>query len=84
LKAQIDDLLAKNSSLKAKAGGLAGEVTQLKTDSAKAQELVDQWRVEAEMKEKKLQQHLQSTLDSLRGKPCSWFSIGFMEITSIC
>jgi outer membrane murein-binding lipoprotein Lpp len=41
LKAQIDDLSAKNSSLKAKADGLAGEVTQLKTDSAKAQELVN-------------------------------------------
>jgi hypothetical protein len=36
LKAQIDDLGAKNSSLKAKADGLADEVTQLKTDSAKA------------------------------------------------
>jgi hypothetical protein len=33
--------LAKNSLLKAKADGLAGEVTQLKTDLAKAQELVD-------------------------------------------
>jgi outer membrane murein-binding lipoprotein Lpp len=42
LKAQIDDLSAKNSSLKVKVDGLAGKVTQLKTDSAKAQELVDQ------------------------------------------
>jgi peptidoglycan hydrolase CwlO-like protein len=84
LKAQIDDLLAKNSSLKAKADGLAGKVTQLKTNSAKAQELVDQRRVEVESKEKKLQQRLQSTLDSLCGKPCSLFSIGFMGITSIC
>jgi hypothetical protein len=76
--------LAGNSSLKAKADGLAGEVTQLKTDFAKAQELVNQRRVEAKSKEKKLQQRLQTTLDSLRGKHCSLFSIGFMGITSIC
>jgi hypothetical protein len=44
--------------LKAKADGLADEVTQLKTDSTKAQELVDQHRVEAESKEKNLQQRL--------------------------
>jgi hypothetical protein len=33
-------------------------VTQLKADSAKAQELVNQQRVEAESKEKDLQQRL--------------------------
>jgi outer membrane murein-binding lipoprotein Lpp len=58
LKAQIDDLAAENSSLRAKADGLANEVTQLKADSAKAQELVNQQRVEAESKEKDLQQRL--------------------------
>jgi hypothetical protein len=58
LKAQIDDLAAKNSLLRAKADGLAGKVTQLKTDLAKAQELVDQRRLEAESKEKNLQQRL--------------------------
>jgi hypothetical protein len=63
---------------------LAAEVIQLKADSEKAQELVDQRRVEAESKEKKLQQRLQATLDSLRDKPCSLFSIGFMGVTSIC
>jgi glutamine synthetase adenylyltransferase len=83
LKAQIDDLVAGNSSLKAKADGLANEVTQLKTDSAKAQELVNQRRVEAESKEKNLQQHLQATLDSLHGKSYSSFSIRFMRIASI-
>jgi hypothetical protein len=42
LKAQIDDLAAENSSLRAKADGMADEVTQLEADSAKAQELVNQ------------------------------------------
>jgi hypothetical protein len=76
--------VVENSLLKAKADGLADEVTQLKTDSAKAQELVNQRRVEAESKEKNLQQRLQAALDSLHGKPYSLFSISFMGITSIC
>jgi hypothetical protein len=63
---------------------LAVEVIQLKANSAKAQELVDHRRVEAESKEKKLQQRLQATLDSLHGKPCSLFDIRFMGITSVC
>jgi hypothetical protein len=42
LKAQIDDLAAEHSLLKVKADGLADKVTQLKTDSAKAQEIVNQ------------------------------------------
>jgi hypothetical protein len=41
LKAQVDDLVAENASLKSKADGLAVEVAQLKTDQAKAQELFD-------------------------------------------
>jgi hypothetical protein len=36
LKAQLDDLAAENSGLKAKADGLADEVTQLKSESSKA------------------------------------------------
>jgi hypothetical protein len=84
LKAQRDDLAAENSSLRANADGLADEVTQLKADSAKAQELVNQQRVEAESKEKDLQQCLQAALDSLHGKSCSLFSIRFIRITSIC
>jgi peptidoglycan hydrolase CwlO-like protein len=84
LKNQVDDLAAKNSSLKAKYDDLTAEVIQLKADLTKAQELVDQRRVEVESKEKKLLQCLQATLDSLRGKPCSLFSIRFMGITSIC
>jgi uncharacterized coiled-coil DUF342 family protein len=75
LKAQIDDLAADNSALKAKADGLADEVAQLKTDSTKAQELANQHRMEAESKEKDLHQRLQTAIDSLHGKPCSPFSI---------
>jgi prefoldin subunit 5 len=41
LKAQMDELAAENNSLKSKADGLAAEVTQLKTDQAKDQELID-------------------------------------------
>jgi hypothetical protein len=61
--------VAENSLLKSKADGLAAEVTQLKAEQAKAQELVDQWRVEAESRERNLQQRLQAALDSLHGKP---------------
>jgi hypothetical protein len=48
---------------------LADEVAQLKAESAKAQELANQCRLEAESKEKDLYQRLQTTLDSLHGKP---------------
>jgi hypothetical protein len=58
LKAQIDDLAAENSLLRVKADALADKVTQLKADSTKAQELVYQQQVEAESKEKDLQQRL--------------------------
>jgi hypothetical protein len=54
LKAQIGDLAADNSVLKAKADGLADEVAQLKTDSAKSQELAKKHQMEAESKEKYL------------------------------
>jgi hypothetical protein len=37
--------VAKNTSLKSKADGLATEVIQLRTDQAKAQELVDEWKL---------------------------------------
>jgi hypothetical protein len=63
---------------------LADEVTQLKADSTKAQELVNQRRVEAESKKKDLQQRLQATIDSLDGKSYSLFSVRFIKITSIC
>jgi regulator of replication initiation timing len=69
LKAQLDDLAAKKSMLKAKANGLVDEVAQLKAESTKAQELANQCRLEAESKEKDPHQHLQTALDSLRGKP---------------
>jgi hypothetical protein len=40
--------------LKSKADGLAAEVTQLKTDQAKARELFDKQQAEAASKEKNL------------------------------
>jgi hypothetical protein len=40
--------------------------------------------VDAESKEKDLQQHLQAALDSFHGKSYSLFSIRFIRITSIC
>jgi hypothetical protein len=69
LKAQIDNLAANNSVLEARADGLADEVAQLKTDLAKAQELANKHRMEAALKEKDMQQCLQTALDSLQGKP---------------
>jgi hypothetical protein len=80
----VDELVAENNSLKAKVDGLATEVTQLKADQANAQELVDKRRGEAESREKNLQQRLQTALDSLRGKPCPMFSLGFMGIAVVC
>jgi uncharacterized coiled-coil DUF342 family protein len=84
LKAQIDGLAAENSSLKAKADSLADDVTHLKADLAKAQELDNQRRAEAESKEKDLQHCLQASLDSWHDKFYSPFSIRFMRIDSIC
>jgi regulator of replication initiation timing len=69
LKAQLDDLAAEKSVLKAKADGLVDEVAQLKAESTKAQELANQSCLEAELKEKDLHQCLQTALDSLRGNP---------------
>jgi prefoldin subunit 5 len=37
----MDELAAENNLLKSKADGLAAEATQLKTDQAKAQELIE-------------------------------------------
>jgi hypothetical protein len=54
LKAQVDDLAAKNASLKTKADVLAVEAAQLRTDQVKAQELLDKRQAEAESKEKSL------------------------------
>jgi hypothetical protein len=72
LKAQGDDLAAKNASLKTKADGLAVEAAQLRADQAMAQELVNKHQAEGESKERSLQQRLQTALHSLRGKfiPC--------------
>jgi predicted RNase H-like nuclease (RuvC/YqgF family) len=68
LKAQLDDLTAENSGLKAKTDELADEVARLKSESTKAQELARTRRIEAEAKEKDLQQRLQSLLDALCGE----------------
>jgi hypothetical protein len=68
LKAQLDDLAAENSGLKAKTDKLADEVARLKSESTKTQELARTRRIEAEAKEKDMQQRLQSSLDALRGE----------------
>jgi regulator of replication initiation timing len=68
LKAQLDDLVAENSELKAKADGLVDELAQLKSESTKAQELVKTRRLEAESREKDLHQRLQTSLDVLHGE----------------
>jgi regulator of replication initiation timing len=68
LKAQLDDLAAENSGLKAKTDELADEVARLKSESTKAQELARTRRIEAEAKEKDMQQRLQSSRDALRGE----------------
>jgi hypothetical protein len=69
LKAQLDDLAAEKSVLKAKADGLVDEVARLKAESAKAQELATQRCLEAESKEKGLHQCLHYAIDTLHGKP---------------
>jgi hypothetical protein len=46
------------SLLKTQVDGLATEVTQLKADQAKAQELRDEHQAKAELKEKSLRQRL--------------------------
>jgi hypothetical protein len=69
LKAQLDDLAAENSMLKAKADGLVDEVARLKAESTTAQELAKTRRLEAESREKDLHQRLQTSLNMLRGKP---------------
>jgi hypothetical protein len=56
--------VAENASLKSKADGLGVNVAQLKTDQAKAQELFDKRQMEAESRERNLQQCLQAALDS--------------------
>jgi hypothetical protein len=66
LKAQLDDLAAENSGLKAKADGLADEVARLKSEPSKAQELAKTCHLEAELREKDLHQRLQTSLDALR------------------
>jgi hypothetical protein len=48
LKAQLDDLAAEKSKLKAKADGLVDEVARLKAESIKAEELAKMHRLEAE------------------------------------
>jgi hypothetical protein len=69
LKAQLDDLAAEKYVLMAKVDGLVDEVARLKAESAKAQELANQRRLEAESKEKSLHQCLQAALNTLRSKP---------------
>jgi hypothetical protein len=56
--------VVENSGLKAKTDELAAEVAQLKSESTKAQKLARTRRIEAEAKEKDMQQRLQSSLDA--------------------
>jgi hypothetical protein len=78
LKAQLDDLAAENLGLKAKTAELADEVAQLKAESTKAQELARTRRIEAKMKERDMQQRLQSLLDALRGESSSLSELDFV------
>jgi hypothetical protein len=78
LKVQLDDIASENSGLKAKTDELADEVAQLKSESTKAQELSRMRRMEAEAKEKDMQQHLQSSLDALHGESSSSSGLVFV------
>jgi hypothetical protein len=69
LKAQLDDLVAEKSERKDKADGLVDEVARLKSESTKAQELAKARCLEVELREKDLHQRLQTSLNTLRGKP---------------
>jgi regulator of replication initiation timing len=83
LKAQLDDLVAENSGLKAKTDELADEVARLKFESTKAQELARTRRIEAEAKEKDMQQRLQSLLDALRGESSTSSGLVFVPKSPI-
>jgi regulator of replication initiation timing len=78
LKAQLDDLATENSGLKTKTDELADEVARLKSESTKAQELARTRRIEAEAKEKDMQQRLQSSLDALRSEFSTSSGLVFM------
>jgi hypothetical protein len=78
LKAQLDDLAAENLGLKAKTMELADEVALLKAELTKAQELARTRRIEAETKEKDMQQRLQSSLDALRGESVTSSELDFV------
>jgi hypothetical protein len=79
LKAQLDDLAAENSGLKAKADGLPDEVARLKSESSKAQELAKTRRLEAESRDKDMHQCLQTSLDILRGESSISFDCTFLR-----
>jgi hypothetical protein len=83
LKAQLDDLAAENSGLKAKTDELADEVARLKSESTKAQELARTRRIEAEAKEKDMQQRLQSSLNALHGESTTSSGLVFVPKSSI-
>jgi hypothetical protein len=67
----VDDFAAKNSLLKTQVDSLAAEVTQLKAEQAKSQELQllhDKQQAKADSREKSLRDRLQSAVESLHGK----------------
>jgi hypothetical protein len=68
LKTPLDDLTAENSMLTTRNEELADEITKLKPESTKARELANAQRIQAETKEKGMNQCLQTSLDALRGE----------------
>jgi hypothetical protein len=60
--------MAEKSDLKAKADGLVDEVARLKSELTRAQELAKTRCLEAESREKDLDQRLQTSLEVLRGE----------------
>jgi cell division protein FtsB len=69
LKSQLDNLVTKNSGLKAKVTELNDEIARLKAESSEAQERAKKNHLDAESREGDLHQRLQSSLDTLRSKP---------------
>jgi dynactin complex subunit len=78
LKARLDDLAAENSALKTKTDEQADEVARLKSELTKAEELARTHRIEAETREKDMQQCLQSSLDALHGESSTLSGLVFV------
>jgi hypothetical protein len=67
----VESFIADNSLLKSQVDGLAAEVTHLKAEQTKAQELQllhEKHRAKADSREKDLQRRLQDAIEVLRGE----------------